>query len=345
MNFHHFSVSLFHRAGLVALVALVLCVSFPPSSFAEREVGLTPGSAQAKQLDTRAQRFAELWVARRTREVAPQLVKMLKEEPTVELRRALVTGLGRLEDPQAEKPLQLLLKQRLKDTTSRRDQIEPFRIQLAIGRIRARNLKGKARLDIIARAVGKNWASLQQDAKRLRLRLQDRLGIYEAQKSDDRFIIEEFYDVLYRMGKRGENIRGLGAYNLILWPQQKPLLSASALSDKEESRFWIQRALPPSSLGLYPSHLLDLGPQVKDELLQAMKTALATVKRDPTTAKDKNIVGLRSLFIAAVATGDKRFIPLLRAFDAVPDNDVRFYASHAIQRLEEGQPLASIAFP
>ena len=342
MKVAFFSSSFVRCAGLVALAVLA---TFPVWCRADREVGAVPGSAQAQQLDVRAQQFGQLWLARRKTQVAPQLVKMLADEPTLALRRNLVIALGRLEDPLAEKPLRQLLQRARNHPTLQRDQVEPFRIQLALGRINARNLTGRAKLDTVARSVGKNWASLQQDAKRLRVQLHDRVGIYEAQQSHDYFIVKEFYDVLYRMGKRGENIRALGAYDLVLWPQEKPLLFASELSDKEESRFWIKRASPPGEVGLYPEHLLDLGPQVPDELLEATKTALSTAKRDVSSVQNRKIVGLRSLFIADVATGDKRFLPLLRAFADVPDNDVRFYAAHAVRRLNQGQPLSSIAFP
>lgn len=335
----------FLRLVAVAAIAFAVAPMLPQPAFADRELGVLPGSAEAKQLEVRAQRFGQLWLSRRKRKIAPQLIQMLADEPNLGLRRALVVALGRLEDPQAEKPLRLLLKNAQSHPAARRDQVEPYQIRLALGRIKSRQLKGTAKLNAIAREVGKTWPSLQQDAQRLRVKLRDRIGVYEAQESDDRFIIEEFYDVLYRMGKRGENIRALGAYNVVLWPQQKPLLSASALSDKQESRFWIKRATPPSSVGLYPSHLLELGPQVPNELLQAMKVALVTAQRNPSSVAGNKIVGLRSLFIAAVATGDKRFIPILRSFTAVSDSWVKHYSSGAIQRLNQGQTLASIEFP
>ena len=227
-----------------------------------------------------------------------------------------------------------------------RDHVAVHRIKLALGRIAARGLKGERRLNVIAASVGTTWPKLKLSARQWRSQLkQDRMATYKLQEAPQNFIFTEFHEVLYRMGKRGENIRALGAFDLVLWPQQEPVLSAASMSNQAEIRFWLSQAAPPSAVGFYPQHLLDLGPQVPTYLLQALRAALPKAKKNPSALAGRNIVGLKAMFDAAAGTGDRRFVPLLREFQKVNDQWTRNFAQDALARLQAGTGLAGVAFP
>lgn len=312
----------------------------------------------------RTRKFARLWLGRNQRNVTPDLLQMLKAEPSSQLRAAIVVALGRIENPQALQPLQSLLvnaqaQQRVSSPNNiiLRDDIPVFRIRLALGRIKSRGLKGTAKLNTVAREVGKSWPSLKQDAQRMRVKLQSRMGIYEVQKSEDRAIVEEFYDVLYRMGKRGENIRALGAFELILWKNdttnvgngirsaEQAKLFASSLSNRKEIDFWFKRSLPPSTAWLSAGHVLSLGPQVPDVLMTHLKLALRQIKAKPSLVEGTG--AYRGLFNVAVATGERRFLPILRDFQKIddPQHGMRIRATVAIEQLEKGGGSSTVIFP
>ncbi len=312
-------------------------------------LSLTPLQEVTVQKHTR--QFAQLWLSRRQKRVTPQLLQILNADPSRFLRERVVMALGRIEDPAALPALQALLvrvkalgpPQPFACDGIRFKDVPPYRVQLAIGRIKARSLKGIPKLNAIAREIGKTWPSVQGDAHRLRLKLQKRLGVYEVQESDQRFILDEFHDVLYRMGKRGENIRDLGGYNLLIWPQQKPFLDTAALSDQAEQRFWLNRALPPSKIGFRTAHLLDLGPQLPVMLTRYLKIALSKSQANPQLVARTS--AYKCLFDLAVATNDRNFIPILRQFQKVNDREVKIYAIIAEKQLKRGEGVSRVEFP
>lgn len=328
---------------------------------------LAPRSAQATRLpmpydtpqqkaawEKRANQFGQLWLNRRRRKATQPMLQLLAKEPSFQLREAMVVALGRLEDPQAAKPLRALLRRVQATGVGRngyplrapwRDYIAAHRIKLALGRIQARGLKGERKLNVVAASIGTTWPKLKQSAQRWRSQLKtDRMAIYRFQDDPQSSIFGEFHDVLYRMGKRGENIRALGAFDLAVQPPQEAILSAASLSDQAEIRFWLARAMPPSAVGFYPQHLVDLGPQVPAYLQQSLKVALTRAKK-PSSVAGWNGVGLRAMFNAAAATGDRRFIPVLQAFQKVDDQWTRNYSGDALKRLQARTGLAGVAFP
>ena len=302
----------------------------------------------------RAQRFATLWLQRHERRVTPELLQMLEQEPTPQLRERIVIALGRIEDPSAIAPLKQLLaiaskqeagQPKEQNSSSWRNSVSAFRVKLAIGRIEARNLKGVNKLNKIASSMGTNWAGIQSIAAGLRSKLAKPGGKSLIRDSDQLYIVTEFFDVLYRMGKSGEDIRSMGAFKLLVWPEQDPLLSTALMSDAAELNFWLKRALPPSSKGFYPEHLLDLGPQVPNFLLEYLRIALATAKKNPKVLEGSSIIGMKALFNAAAATNDSRFIPILTEFTQVNDGWTRNFAQYALKNLRSGQGAAWVLFP
>lgn len=350
---HPLKTHLLQRLPVLCAALVMLLVS--PTARADRTPMPYNTPQEKAAWDKRARQFAQLWLSRRRRNATPPLLQLLAKEPSFQLREALVTALGRLENPQAAKPLRTLLVRVQASGVGRdgyplrapwRDYIAVHRIKLALGRIQARGLKGERKLNVIAASVGTTWPKLKLSGRQWRSQLkQDRMATYRLQEAPQNFVFTEFHDVLYRMGKRGENIRALGAFDLVLWPQQEPVLSTASTSDQAEIRFWLARAAPPSAAGFYPQHLLDLGPQVPVYLQQSLQAALPRAQKNPAALAGVNIVGLKAMFDVAAATGDRRFVPLLRKFQKVNDQWTRNFAGDALARLQAGTGLAGVAFP
>ena len=317
--------------------------------------------AQKQSWDKPARRFGQLWLQRRTRKVAPELIKMLAAERSPGFQEAIIIALGRLEDPKAIKPLRARLVTLRSNSNSifsykgEKREIPVFRVQLALGRIQARQLRGRPKLDAIAKSIGTTWPALQGQARRLRSELQDRLKVYKAQEDPNRFVLEEFYDILYVMGKRGENIKKLGAFDLMIWSndpsnvaaglrsQEQAKLFAASLSNQAEIEFWLGRSMPPNKFRFSPAHLLDLGPQVPQSLRKHLKIYLREAKANPRNfARTKSY---RSLFQTVAATNDSRFVPLLKEFLSVEDQWVKNFAGDAITAIQQQRGLALIKFP
>ena len=312
----------------------------------------------------RAQRFAKLWLQRKSKTVTPELLEMMQNEPIAAVRQAMIVALGRLENPQALPALQQL-SQRLQQlpmgndgysqSEAARDRIALYSVQLALGRIGARNLRGEDKLNSIASKIGTTWPQLKQDAARLRALSKTRLGIYDVIESKDRFILEEFYDVLYRMGKQGEDLSRLGASEIAIWEnpkqsvgqglraQEQLKLEAASLSDAAEIEFWLNTTRPPSKAHLAPGHLLDLGPQVPVLLEKHLKSLLAEAKTQPQIMSKTSTY--TRWFRAAAATGDRRFAPIFLEFQKVDDRRTKIEASQALTQLNSKFGLAAIQFP
>jgi len=301
----------------------------------------------------RHRQFGKIWLNRRTISATQPLLELLTSEQQQHLRERLIIALGRLEDPQAVQPLQDLLKhvrhaQRrgrpLEEPFEPRDDIPVYRINLALGRIGARDLTGEAKLNAIARSVGTTWPKLRALGNQLRKAIETQhTAKYRIQDSDESGIIEEFYYVLYEMGKKGEDIQLLGGYDLLIWPNDKAILDAASLSNDAEIKFWLDRATPPSVGGFYPEHLIDLGPRVPDALLEQLKKALAKVKADPAVVKNFGGAGLGPMMKAAAATEDPRFIPILREFEKIKDRGTRIHTAKALRAMEGKLPV--LTFP
>lgn len=330
--------------GSLLILLALFCLVWP--AYADKRPVPFTTPAQQQAWNGRTQRFAQLWLQRHKKSVTKPLLKMLADEPTPYLREHIVIALGRIEDPQAVKPLESLLRKSLQSakhlsSTQQRQEVPTFRIQLALARIQARKLRGTKKLDAIAKSVNRDWAGIVRTAGKLRSQIKERMGIYEVQESEERFVVEEFVDVLYRMGKQRQNIRALDAYQLPFWPQHTAMLQASSLSDRMEVQYWLKRSWPPNSSLFDPAHLLDLGPTVVPELMKYLKATLSLARSNPQTFA--KVRSYRDAFNAAATTRNQSFAPILKSFTTVDDRWMKIYAKRALKQLQTGGD--SVAFP
>ena len=379
MNFQCCSRLLLLIAGLLAGAAC------SPQAQAKRNFPSPWGSASERvRYGERNRQFARIWLSRAHNpdEAARKILPFVLEKVagSADLPTRAVVALGRIESPVAQKPLEKLLfdavekeKQWLK--TSRQEpppsfQVAPYYLRFALARIESRNMKGQARLDFVARKIGKTWSSVRREGREWKGKLRDpkqRGAIYEflRGRNSPRLTLEEFAQLLHDMGQRGENVNALGASDLLVWPTgrvasgglcalfdppQTVILTANMTRD-QAIRFWLQRALPPQKPGVEragsfsPQAFLDLGAPAVKALKVTLRDLLEQVKRDPSIVDGVGEVGPRTLFEAAAASGDHDFIPILQEFAHLKIGWLSSYAARDVTLLENGEGAAILPRP
>lgn len=215
-------------------------------------------------------RFANLWLARNEQDIVPEIIPFL-DDPDKDLRERAAKALGRLEDVRAEEPLQQKLEQGQKthaapDSIGAAD-IPSQTLKLALGRIRARDLEGKAKLNKVAESVDLTYQGVGLLAQQLgaKYHSQDPSERRAASGSAAKGIVLEIVDVLYAMGKNGENIAGLKDDNLAFGPAIAMKLKAATLPLDQEIQLILDYSAKPKGGAFNESYLVELGPRHRND--------------------------------------------------------------------------------
>jgi len=276
--------------------------------------------------------FERLWFRHGQRAIAAELLPYLEGRDR-ELREKAIVALGRLESPLAEAPLAEFLKkleqEELEDQRelhnaqnhvatnyvvdfSKRIGVKPLKLRLALGRIRARDLKGQAKVEAVAQSVGVSWDDVLVLSKRLNPTHPSIRGSMIGTRGDQ--IMEEIVDTLYKMGKEGEDIQPLSG-RLTLNPSQQLKLRGAAVSLDQEVHLILDYlvTLPAATGDAYTltDYLVGLGPRATELVLQRLQD----MKRQPEKYF-KNRSGYIIVFLAAGQMDDARALPLLKYFSA-----------------------------
>ena len=311
-------------------------------TFHNHNEGASYGSSGERGWINRQWRFARLWMARRERDVAKEMLPYLKD-PDEGLRTRAVRALGRLEAPLAEAPLQKMLEQvqaaaRQKPPINPPHPVPEVTLQLALGRIRSRGLKGQAKLEVVAKNVGLSYNEVLQLARKFHVKIKDKnAAVRQAVAASPGYeIIKEFVDVLYTMGKRGEDIQVLNTEPLAGAPVHRLLLKAATLPPEKEIEQALDYACQPGGGSYVQSYLVDLGPRATEMMIERLQHML----KHPELYR-KGVPygsGYVDLFRAAAQTGDPRMIPLLKQFEeqfkSSRGNYVAGYAQQARNDME-----------
>lgn len=285
-------------------------------------------------------RLADLWLARQQRDVTPDLLPLLKSADA-DIQRRVVRALGRLESPKAQKPLELLLKQGRQNqgalTTT---------LKLALGRVKGHNLKGQAKVEAVAQSVGLSYAQVARLSQKVNAPRSQAQGT----KGDE--IVDEFIDLLYFMGKYGQNIHLLSR-KLTLNPAQRVVLKAASLSTNQEITLILDYLSTvdvegDDDSGLADRHLLQLGASANNQLVLRLKD----VKQNPDKYVQHN--GYVFLFRAASKTGDARAQAALKQIESDFEQDFQkapnsprgwayFFAEQSSRTMKNN--LAFLVFP
>ena len=205
---------------------------------------------------------------------------------------------------------------------------DPIR-RLAIARIRTRNLRGQARVVGLLRGVGWTLAEGQAWSKRI---VAPRAYLTT---SDQAIVVREVIDLLYSMGKRGENITALRR-GFAFTTAQNVQLDCASLSKAQEVERILDYGLSLDVMRVddeyvCEDHLVSLGAVAESALKKRFRREIAIKK----TYKNRN--PFTTMMRAAAETNDLSFVPLLaRLAKANPQHSTVFYAEQASSSLREG---------
>ena len=340
-----------HFCGLGALLLLTLFCGLGFQHF-RQESALAPmllGSGhkrdspppqEKKQRQERRQLLSRLWMARHERDIVPALVQSLND-PFEPWRQSAARGLGRLEDTRGEAVLvqrlqtvESAMAKRDGDAYGRAKGISPLTLKLALGRIRARSLRGQAKLDALAKSIGLSWPDV--------VRLSQKVNAPKSygQYTPAAHILREFLDVLYQEGKRGQDI-GAWSKQLTLPPAHKILLRGASLSNTQEVKL-ILDYLSRLSVAKQDSYdLLSHFISYKNGESKAVLTFLKEMPIDPENTingKDefsRYRVNCDMMFTLAASLSPAQSQPVLRRFQASHNIYMRSYAKSSISFAEK----------
>lgn len=305
--------------------------------------------------------ITRVWRQRFERDVAPDLMRFLDHKWFI-VRFQAAIFLSYLDHAPAEEPLRLLLERPTEkaalDMKQRR-----LQIQLALARIRTRDLRGQARVEAIAASIGRTLDTLTPASNR------ERVVLNQAPPEDA--IKRAFFELLYSMAKKGEDIAPLRSK--LRFPRYYNLLLDSAALPIEEEVTRVLDRLEKQVIGgggfLSDSYLPRMGRRGFDVLLKRLQDMvehpelhfrsipptpqglqsteeaekLATkmgIKRDFSHLRRPHYaMGYVEIFHAAALSDDARFLPVLKQleekFRADPDPNVWDAAESAQQMLRK----------
>lgn len=281
-------------------------------------------AAVAKVRRSHLRELRTLWARRGASDITIRVLPFLNS-PSGAVRQRAVFMLGRLENVRALKPLEAMRSQApaqsLQSTPEGSPTLFP-ELPLAVGRIKARRLSGRGKLDTVLSEVGLDWGGLASLSRAIN---GDKYGWrYLGYR-----VIEDSIDLLAKEKKRGQDVDALISA-LTLRPEQKAVLHAvSPSSTIEAERLLDYSARNGATGGQTPfviEHILDLG--VPDVLLGKISVKLRDRNRYPDP--DAFLEVLKGLSLQ----GNKRAFAMLEAL-AKQDSrrEVRDAAKSAIDEL------------
>jgi len=293
-----------------------------------REDRHSDDSAKDPARKQRAWRLYSLWMARDRQNVAPQLIPYLDDE-YIQIRLSAARMLGRLESPKGLLPLQKT------QARANQNQVDPITVKLALGRIGAHNLKGKAKFAALAKSVGLSL----DEADRLTAKYVAAWS--RANGSSSETITREFVELLYSMGKQKQDITAI-AQRLTLYPAQRLQLQASHVSSRQEVElilsYLVQLDVVTPRDGELTNHMMRVGP-IANHLL------VARLARDAQQGRPIKHSGYSELLRAAALSNDPRVPDLLQKFCSNPNSDVAGYAHVTRMMAQHRADLASPLSP
>lgn len=300
---------------------------------------LTPGaSAHQHEYDPakeparkeRAWKLYQLWLARHERNVTAEVLPFLQDEYAI-LRNNAARILGRLENPAAEPHLQKLLT--AVQQKGARGLVSP--VSLALARNRSRGLKGRVKVAAFAQGMGLSFDEAVLLTEKVRASRS-----MKGRTTGER-IVKEMVDMLYMMGKRGEDIEAL-VEHLTLHPAQQVLLQAAGLPPDEEAKLIVDYLTKLNVVTLPDVELTQLYlPSLGSHATEAVVQRLEELK-EGRVQLGNGYPGWSNLFRAVEWSGDPRALALLKHFQKNGDSPwVRHYASQARRQMEHLEDWSS----
>jgi hypothetical protein len=249
------------------------------------------------------------------------------------LRIHAVWTLGASENPAATPILSELTAD-----SSRRDGIaRPPKdlLQLTLARIRSRNLKGKARVDAVARGMGSSWTGIVQMSHTATTR-----RVFPRPNRHEILILNEFVNLLGSMAKKGKNIKPL-AQSLRLGAAQKVRLETFSLPPSAK----VKRILDSlSENDVFNDPFFELNDAVLEEGRAGTDIVFARLNymRQHSEIYGSSHYAYAYILRLAAQTGEERMFNLFRQIEAEPrvSAEVRREAVMARQKIRYVQGKA-----
>lgn len=239
---------------------------------------------------------SNLWRQRRKRNVSRDLLPFTKKNDA-DVRLFAICALAKLESPLADGV----------HCGTFESALDNFYYNMALNRIRTRNLTGKARLEAISKSQGISWPELVEKSKIMNQKRQPKsltmndlfsrrviIENYWPAVGDtaESLVLEEIVDVLYEMGRSGKNINGL-ADDLTLNEVQRLRLKCATMTEKQEAvlllDYLVSQRVMTAEKGRVRDYLASM-PQPEYDMI------LARQKDKKLALKYSGRVGYRYLF-------------------------------------------------
>lgn len=306
--------------GLLAVAGVAVCVGRIHSEWklmrltysVERSEGSPFHNPQERAAWHQSyRRFVNLWVDRHKRDVTREILPYLQDPVKVQRARA-ARALGRLESAAAESELRKVMQRMKSDAKWSQSSGVPYpTLQLALGRIDAREMTGQQKLSAVAKSVGLNWNEVTRLSRKINapVTLKEK---YAAPGSPGAEIVNEMVDVLYQMGKQGEEIKPF-VKQLTLSLGQQTKLQAALVSKQQEIKIILDRlSFPKGTKGsaqLLQNHLVGLGKEASDAVIRRIDHMRQHPEKYPQQ------LGYNMVFGLAAITADRRALPILKKFE------------------------------
>lgn len=301
------------------------------------------GEAERRAHYLRKRTLAHVWQSRHRQKVLPKIESYLQDR-SWPIRVSAVRALGWLEEPSSVPALRKI-EQRI--NSGQETQVGIETVKMAVGRIEARDLKGKYKLEKVAKSVGLSWQEVARLSQRVNAPASAR-DRYAVAGSSAVGIVRDFVDLLYEMGKQGQDIQPF-AKQLTLLPSQQVYLNAANRTVEQEIDEILAYGLQPDRFGpitdgaeeLLKDHLVGLGEPAADALIEKLQdVAEAPTKQFSNPDVQRGYV---NLFRAVANLEDKRVIPLLKILSQSRHRWLSYYAAQSLSNMEQG--LTSPAIP
>ena len=305
------------------------------SSSHERAVSPYSSAQEYRQSDAELKVLRGLWLQRRQRNIAPRVRSfVLKHPPVVQFRAARV--LGHLEDAASLPALQQLRRGQPRSGKGKEQGLFFPRLDIAVGKISARHLRGGAKLERISREIGLSWA----DVAALSTYISHDTGNsgpshgprdHTARAGD---VMDEMLDVLAKMARDGDDPSRY-AQQMSLDAAQRLYLRASAMEDAKGLPLLLEHLTRSRIIG---TSLLWLEGRVIQAEPKALSRALQTQLRKMNQFQSRYPYpsGYDVMCKICVATLDRSCLPLLEKLRGHPDRRVVDDVDGAIYDIKKG---------
>ncbi len=310
------------------------------------ETSYEQAASSSSYPDDRVQRNAELkvlyslWLQRRQRNIAPRVRGFVLKHPSaVQFRAARM--LGYLEDAAALPALEQLRHELSRSATGNEQRRFFPQLDIAIGKISARRLRGRSKLERISREIGLSWADVAALSGHI-----DTSGHIpgisdHALRASN--VIEEMLDVLAQMVREGDDPAPY-AQQMSLNDTQRLYLRAAAMEDAKGIPLLLEQLTQSENIG---GSLLWLEGRVVQSEPRALSRALRSQLEKMNQFRNRYPYssGYSMMCRICMATLDRSCLPVLLKLREHPDPTVRKYAISAIFNLKRGSRQFAQDYP